>query len=137
MSLRSGRAMLMVAVFTVAILHASACSAACLVGPCRSLVQGLGESGCHHESPAKTSQPAGHDSKHSHCNNHVHPGNFLQGPGGPALGLFAKSWPRTHYVPAAAIPSLVWSPSGASARDHAPPLLSSESLFRKSCLLRI
>ena len=123
------------AVFVVAMLYGSVCSAACTAGFCPLLSHDGDADQCHHETPG---HPCPHNGMPEHnCATHGHPTNFVTA-AGPAQFQFA-------IVAHIGAPLFLAQPSGSVlswshrlwGTDLAPPTIPKNPLYQQISSLRI
>jgi hypothetical protein len=138
MRIKASWARLVVAIFTMAMFCASACSASCAAGVCPDKVQQTAGHDCE-QMPSQHSSRSGHRSPDSpDCSQHQHPGLFVANSGTfwqfqlnivyPLNASAAASSPEH------SLPAIFTQPAAAL---HAPPIVSSVPLYEQISVLRI
>ena len=130
-------ARIVVALFTMAMFHASVCSANCAIGVCPDQVKRTASHGCeqlpvHHSDHSGRKAPDSPD-----CSRHLHPMMVLTKSGDIAkLQLsFTDQLPAT--TVAVSKHDFTASLIHVEASDFAPPLASNVPLYQQISVLRI
>ncbi len=128
---------MIVAVFTMAMLYASVCSASCAVGVCPDQPQRTASHDCD-KMPSHHSGSSGqHTPDKPDCSQHQHPELFVAKSGGdlPQFPLANQLHPSApiflvqHEVPAIS--------SSTESSEHAPPVDSSIPFYGRISVLRL
>ena len=138
MKIKSSWVKVAIAIFTMAVFYASACSTACATAVCPNQVQQTSGRECE-QTPSHHSHQSGHrEPDNSDCLQHRHPGLFLAESGN--LLPFQLSSSSHFHVPVPAVDTgvdRILSTHNAEATDLAPPLGSIRPLYQKISVLRI
>ena len=131
-------ARIIVAIFTMAVLHVSLCSTTCAIGFCPYQAQQIPAHDCD-QTPLHHSHQPGHQAPdHPDCFQHQHPGSFLANSGKPAqFELSVATNPNVSVIDVSARHGLTASMTDAQASDLAPPLRSNSPLYQQISVLRI
>lgn len=132
-------AAIVLAVFVLAMVYASACTASCSVGQCINPLSHSESSDDHHHHGASEHPGVPSDQNHSRpdCGTHGHPESFVKGPSTPQVRSTATIW-------VGAVNATVVLPHLAAlkvntvpGRNHTPAQLSKEPVYKKISVLRI
>jgi hypothetical protein len=139
MRMKANLARMVVAIFTMAMLYASLCSASCEVGVCPEQTQRTAGHDCdqmpsHHSGSSGRQTPGKPD-----CPQHQHPDLFVAKSGGD-LPQFQLNIPdhlhasATTFLAQYGLPAIL---SRTEASEHAPPVVSSVPFYNRISVLRI
>ena len=124
------------AVFVVAMLYGSVCSAACAAGFCPLLGQGADADQCHHQP---SNHPGSHDGMpdHSDCATHGHPTNFVTAVGPAQFQFVIVAYIGAPLFLAQSTGSAVSWSHRLWGTDLAPPTIPKNPLYQQISSLRI
>ena len=130
---------MIVALFTVAMLYASVCSASCAVGLCPDQPQRTASHDCD-KMPSHHSGSSGHHTPDKpDCSQHQHPELFVAKSGGDLPQFQLNLANQLHasapiFLVQQGVPVIF---NSAEASDHAPPVDSSIPSYGRISVLRI
>ena len=131
-------ARMIVALFTMAVLCASVCSASCATGICPNQVQQTAGHDCGQTSPQHSQHSGQHAPDNPDCSQHQHPGLIVTKSGNLSqFHLTLVGHANASDIAVVPLHALVGSFTHAQAGHHAPRLESSAPLFRQISVLRI
>jgi hypothetical protein len=139
MKMKANWARMIVALFTIAMLYASVCSASCTVGVCPEQMQRTAGHDCD-RMPSQHSAPSGHQTPDKpDCSKHRHPELFVTKSGGDLPQFQLSVVDHLNASGAAFSPmhgfSAILTPDVTS--EHAPPPAADVPLYDRSSVLRI
>lgn len=139
MKMKANWARMIVAVFTMAMFYASVCSASCAVGVCPEQTKRTAGHDCD-QMPSHHSDSSGHQTPDKpDCSQHQHPELFVAKSGGDLPQFQLNIVDHLHastttFLAQHGSPAVV---SRTEASEHAPPVVSSASLYDRIAILRI
>ena len=134
----TGRARILIAIFTVAMFYASVCSTTCALGVCPNQVQGSASQDCDHTSPEHSNSTPHHGPEKPDCSNHNHPtSNFVKADGLPQLQLSGIGNVSVNQLFANAPHAAGLTLAVFSLSDLAPPPTLRNPLYQQISVLRI
>jgi len=127
---------LLVAIFTTAMLYASACSTACAAGFCPFLIRGSDRHQCD-QAPRRPYGSHQGSPEHSNCSGHGHPNVFVGVAGPPLYRPAGAAYHGANKFIARPPRSVVAAREVLWGADLAPPLFAPNLLQQQPFVLRI
>jgi len=132
------QARMVTAVFTVAMLYASVCSATCAIGACPTEVQHSRGHDCDQSSSDRSTGPTHNGSESPDCSAHKHPSVFLEKAAGASQFQAHNVVHVKAFEPLVHFPHEILVSSGSfEVPDTGPPGALKLPLYQQISLLRI